>query len=361
MPVRYDDFDWTATREAHRAFWAGDLGRPLLLLSGRVKGPHVRRNQQRYIPAYGDLPIADIVDIAHENLRTTWYAGDGYPEVFTNYGAGSVAAYVGLADADYSETGGVWFRAATDVELRDLHVEPRMDTHWLVHTDAYMRAMVERLGPRTQITLPDLGGMLDILASIRTTEHLLTDLIDWPDQVERLLGEILAAWWVYYDHFHNITKGRCPGTKSWAPVWSPGRTYMFQSDFAYMIGPDMFERFVVPELTACCRRVDHSFYHLDGVGQLAHLDLLLGIEGLCGIQWVPGEGKKNPCQWPEVFRKILASGKYVQTWALSPDEVFDVIRYTGGARGVIFEVRGVEEDEADAYVAEVLRAVRAAR
>lgn len=135
---------------------------------------------------------------------------------------------------------------------------------------------------------------------------------------------------------------------------------MFQSDFSYMISPAMFARFVVPELRESCRRVDHGFYHLDGIGQLPHLDGLLQIEPLRGVQWVPGAGRKEPCQWPEVFNKILAAGKRIQTWAC-PQEALDVIEYTRGARGIIFQVRELAEEEAESFFARVRRASRAAR
>ena len=354
MPTRYEDFDFGPVRQAHEAFWAGQLDRPLVLLSGQRKDAPATQPWQGYIPAYGDMPVEQIVDIAEASIRATWYAGDGYPYLFTNYGAGSAAAYTGLARAQYSGDGGVWFCPAVDTELADLRVEPRTDTQWFGHTDGYMRAIVDRIGGKTQITLPDLGGMLDILASIRTTETLLTDLIDAPDAVERLVWEVFEAWWAYYEHFYAILKGRSPGCMAWAPAWSPKRTYMFQSDFAYMVSPQMCGRLVIPELTECCRRVDHGFYHLDGVGQLPHLDLFLGIDELRGIQWVPGAGKANPCKWPDVFKRILAAGKRVQTWAMEPDEIFEAIEYTKGGRGIIFQVYGVGEDDADAYVDRVL-------
>ena len=354
MPTRYEDFDFGPVRQAHEAFWAGQLDRPLVLLSGQRKDAPATQPWQGYIPAYGDMPVEQIVDIAEASIRATWYAGDGYPYLFTNYGAGSAAAYTGLARAQYSGDGGVWFCPAVDTELADLRVEPRTDTQWFDHTDGYMRAIVDRIGGKTQITLPDLGGMLDILASIRTTETLLTDLIDAPDEVERLVWEVFEAWWAYYEHFYAILKGRSPGCMAWAPAWSPKRTYMFQSDFAYMVSPQMCGRLVIPELTECCRRVDHGFYHLDGVGQLPHLELFLGIDELRGIQWVPGAGKANPCKWPDVFKRILAAGKRVQTWAMEPDEIFEAIEYTMGGRGIIFQVYGVGEDDADGYVDKVL-------
>ena len=84
-----------------------------------------------------------------------------------------------------------------------------------------------------------------------------------------------------------------------------------------MIGPRMFDEFARPELEASCKKLDHAFYHLDGVGQLAHLDSLLTIKELKGVQWVPGEGKPQGEAWPDVYRKIIGAGKrahFVGDW-----------------------------------------------
>ena len=53
---------------------------------------------------------------------------------------------------------------------------------------------------------------------------------------------------------------------------------------------------------------------LDGAGQLPHLDSLLSIEELKGIQWVPGDGAKPCTEWPEVYRKIRDTGKRIQIY-----------------------------------------------
>ncbi len=72
---------------------------------------------------------------------------------------------------------------------------------------------------------------------------------------------------------------------------------MLQSDFSYMISPRMFERFALPGLTVWAGALDYPFYHLDGPGQIKHLDMLLSIPRLRGIQWVPGDGQPTPDQW----------------------------------------------------------------
>ena len=68
---------------------------------------------------------------------------------------------------------------------------------------------------------------------------------------------------------------------------------MLQCDFSYMISPAMFERFVMPDLAACCDALDHGFYHLDGKGEIRHLEMLLSLERLRGIQWIPATGRRR--------------------------------------------------------------------
>ena len=122
---------------------------------------------------------------------------------------------------------------------------------------------------------------------------------------------------------------------------------MLASDFSYMISPAMFAEFVRPELQASCRRLANSFYHLDGVGQLAHLDLLLEMPELNGIQWVPGAGQPDWRHWPDVFRRIRAAGKLIQVYAW-PLETLDVMAdQLGSAAGIclVGEVGADKEDK----------------
>jgi hypothetical protein len=112
--------------------------------------------------------------------------------------------------------------------------------------------------------------------------------VDHPQEVDRLVKDITALWLRYYHELDSIIRPTCRGTSAWAPLWTTGRTYMLQSDFCYMISPAMFEHFVLPDLTAICRELDYAFYHLDGKGEIPHLDMLLSIDRLRGIQWIPG-------------------------------------------------------------------------
>ena len=106
-----------------------------------------------------------------------------------------------------------------------------------------------------------------------------------------------------------------------------------QCDFSYMISPEMFDEFCRPELEATCRRLGRSIYHLDGVGQLPHLNSILEIEDLDGVQWVPGDGKPPQSQWPEVYEKIHRAGKNSQLWD-GFDGLDNIIAHIGSGKGI---------------------------
>ena len=100
-----------------------------------------------------------------------------------------------------------------------------------------------------------------------------------------------------------------PGYSDWSGIYSATPSYILQSDFAYMIGPEMFRTFVLPHIEDACQRLDNAIYHLDGVGQLAHLDMLLALPRLKAVQWVYGDGKPSARHWMEVYQKIARAGK----------------------------------------------------
>jgi hypothetical protein len=162
------------------------------------------------------------------------------------------------------------------------------------------------------------------------------DLVKSPQEIDRLVGETTRLWLACYDRLFAVIASVGGGVSCWGPCWSNGRGYMLQSDFSYMISPKMFERFVLPDLEACCAVMDYAFYHLDGKGQLVHVDTLLSITRLRGIQWVPGYGKP-PCEeWLALLKKIRAAGKLCQV-TVSPEGALTIIRELGG-KGFAFVI-----------------------
>jgi 5-methyltetrahydrofolate--homocysteine methyltransferase len=135
---------------------------------------------------------------------------------------------------------------------------------------------------------------------------------------------------------------------------------MLQSDFAYMISPRMFERFVLPDLVACCDALDQPFYHLDGVGQIPHLDMLLSLERLRGIQWIPGDGQPPPEAWLPVLQRIRAAGKLCQLY-VSAAGARTIVRELGGRGFALFIEQTMSQAEAECFVQEIQKESQSAR
>lgn len=305
---------WRKVRENYRAWWAGESKRPLIhiTLPGRDPGrPEPALPAHDFASVYDpNVPAEAIVDRWLYDLECRYFLGDAFPSILPNFGPGVIAAFLGLDLLNGDGT--VWFHQPADVELCDLEFRFDPDNAWYRRVCELYRVAGERCGGLVHLGMTDLGGNLDIAQAFRPGDRLVLDLLDAPDHVERVAWQTHAIWWRYFEELNRFIQPAHPGYTCWTPAYSETPFYMLQCDFSYMISPAMFDRFVKPELEATCRRLANPFYHLDGVGQLKHLDSLLRIPELKGVQWVPGAGKPGVSEWPEVYRKIRAAGKRIQ-------------------------------------------------
>lgn len=96
-----------------------------------------------------------------------------------------------------------------------------------------------------------------------------------------------------------------------------------------MISNPMFREFVLPTLEKDAAKIPNVMYHLDGPGELKHLDDILAIPDLKAVQWAPGESNPPVSEYPEVFEKIVSAGK--RYWICGNDEDFvNVYSKAGG-------------------------------
>ena len=340
MAIDFNRDRWDRVKAVHRQWWSGELDRPLFLLTsggrdhGRIE-PALRG--RGFTSRYGlDTSVEAIVDRWDYDLSGQVFLGDGFPSVWPNFGPGVGAAFLGCEIENTEDS--TWFKPREALPIRDLHLRYDRNNVWLRRIKDLMRVGCERWRGLVQMGMTDLGGNLDLIASFRPGEELLLDLTDEPDEVKRLTWEAHTLWWLYYDEIQRAGGGSNPGWSAWTAIFSETPYYMLQCDFAYMLGPRMFDEFVKPELAATCRRLDHAFYHLDGIGQLAHLDSLLSIPELKGVQWVPGAGQPGVTQWPEVYRKIRKAGKLAQVFVNQDESGFrlldTLVKQVGSAEGI---------------------------
>ncbi len=306
------DFDWQRLRETWDAWWCGERKAPMFnfRLSPPPGTPQAEPPRRFWASYDFQTPPETVLDCAANAMEKVRMIDGGHPSCWLNFGPGALAAMVGGEGHATPET--VWFTPGrwAGVPIREIH--PRLDrsSAWFRRLEEFCRAAETHWKGRIQFGCTDLGGTLDVVSSLLPGEQLLYALYDEPDEIKRLTAEVHEAWFEAFDYFHSLMPSN-PGYTAWDGIFSSRPYYMLQCDFCYMISPEMFGEFVLPELAQSCRRIEHSFYHLDGKGELPHLDQLLSIPELAGIQWVPGDGAPPFHEWTDVYCRIAAAGKKI--------------------------------------------------
>jgi hypothetical protein len=340
----FDENCWEKIAQDSEKWWNRELGRPLIQV--KLKGKDPKREKPKHplhtFASFYDLtiPAEEIVDVWDYDLSCTKFMGDAFPHVWPNFGAGVLAAFIGVQLINGVDT--VWFKPLEDKKIGNISFLFDEKNIWFNRIKEIFNACIQRWGDSVVVGMTDLGGNLDVLASFLPSGKLSYALYDNPDHVNRLVWEANETWWKYYEMLNSVLNPVNRGYSCWTPIYSHETYYMLQCDFCFMISPDMFESFVRPELKASSDRLGNSFYHLDGVGQLPHFDSIAAIDSLKGIQWVPGDGQPDIAYWGDVYKRILEAGKLTQIFGFQCKEKneFDILdillEQTGCVDNVIY-------------------------
>ncbi len=291
---------------------------------------------------------------AEGNMAGTYYGGDNFPYFDTQIGPGSLGTFLG-ATPHFAPTT-VWYEPciADPDTYGDIEFDP--SNHWFRVHMGLIEAGLRSANGRYLVGIPDVIENIDTLAAMRDNEAMLFDLIERPAWVIEKIAQINRAYFQAFDLMYERVKDE-EGGNAYAAfgIWGPGKTAKVQCDFSCMISPQMFREFVVPSLTEQCEWLDYSLYHLDGTTAVQHLDALLEIEALNGIQWTPQAGKPGGADpvWYDIYKRVLAAGKcvhvsghiqqlrplldalgtegvYYGTWAKDPDEAQKLVQSVTG-------------------------------
>ena len=313
MAIHFTQERWSILKDTYARWWNGTLSRPLVQLT--VADAYVPDRPEPQAPLLCqsschrlDIPAEEIIDRLDYELSRKKFLGDAFPRVnFDCFGPGVLSAFCG-ARLDNS-SGAVWFFPQEPKEIAEISVRYDPENVWVRRIKDLYRAGNERWNGQVLMGMPDLGGILDVAAVFRGSEELMYDLFDEPEEVLRLCGEIETAWLEAFSDLNSVLSPACPGYSDWLGIYSEKPSYVLQSDFSYMTSNEMFREFALPGLERLSAAIPNTVYHLDGVGQLPHLDDLLTMKDIAGIQWVAGAGKPGAAHWPEVYQKIAAAGK----------------------------------------------------
>jgi 5-methyltetrahydrofolate--homocysteine methyltransferase len=351
--------DWARIRERYEAFWRGEaLDRPLLrVTTPRPDGPpavpedrcpddpevafHWFTDPDRVLPRLG------------RQLERALFFGDAFPLVFpvSTSLVAIQAAYLGGRYGLRSGTG--WCEPVLDdwASRPPLAVDP--SNPWWAATQRLLDEGVRAFAGRAAVGIPDLQGGGQILDLLRGTERLAIDLVENGNPVHLALQEIDTAWLAYWQRCNDLILLRQDGYVDWLGVWSGLPAVTIECDFSCMISPRLFEEFFLPSLRRQTAWVERTIYHLDGPGAVRHLDALLDLETLDGIQWVPGTGARPMIEWLPLLRRIQEGGKRLVIACQAGETLglLDALR----PDGLLISTRCRSGEEAQALVAEAAR------
>jgi len=335
--------DWENAKKRYRRWWSTDCDGPIV----QIQYPNPVQPEGRPRPAWARNPDgwwslmdwltgpgrsanadpAECVEYLEFQLSRSMYHRDAYPSIWLNLGPGVLAAY--LTGYLKYETSTSWFELPEPMgwdAIMALKLDPA--NHWWAKTRRLARTMADRGKGRYIVGMTDIGGPLDVLASLRTGQQLLEDCVTDPGLVRQACEMIVRYWHRVYDELDRDIRSRGQeGTSAWMGIWSPGTWYPLQCDFCAMISPAMFENLVRPDVERQCAGLDNTIFHWDGPGELPHLDHLLGLKKLHGLQWVPGAAAPDATHdgWFPYYKRIQKAGKrLVLNNALPPDRAVEI-------------------------------------
>ncbi|MDD3243556.1 MAG: trimethylamine corrinoid protein 2 [Eubacteriales bacterium] len=316
--------NWQKLYDEFEAWWQAKNPSPMLWATAKRKAP--------LAAAEAETPFADEKDfyvntrelsLRYRNFcREHEFLGQAFPNFSLNLGAGSLALYLGSEPNFHWDT--VWFSETVKngwQGVPDFSFDEK-NPWWQLHLDLYRQA-VELAGDDYLVAIPDIVENIDIVAALRGPQDTCFDLMDEPEEIERRVRQIDGLYFQYYEPFFQMVR-RPEGVSSYTAfnILGQGRVAKIQCDFAALMSPAQFRRFTQPSLAAQCAVLDHAIYHLDGPDAIRHVDALMEIDRLAGIQWTSGAGNPDglDARWYEpIFDKVRGAGKNLLIYAMDGD------------------------------------------
>jgi 5-methyltetrahydrofolate--homocysteine methyltransferase len=255
----------------------------------------------------------EVIPRLQARLANTYFGGEAFPVMYPvsiNMVA-ILSNYLGCPMRFVNETTTWSEHILDDWEQRPAYRYDPSNEWWLI-SERLLTAGVER-SDGYYVGVPDLNGPTEMLSRLRSPQNLALDLYDQPQYIKPALVEINRVWYDYWRACTDITQ-RLGGNFHWMGIWSDKPSTDLQSDFSCMMSPQMFDEYFLPFLDEQTQMVERTVYHLDGPGAVVHLDSLLRLPDLDGIQWVPGAGAKPTVEWIPLLRKIQDAGKLVYAY-----------------------------------------------
>lgn len=293
-------------KQRYGQFWKMENDTPIMLLYGWKGGTSYPDAPNNLIDRWCDIEY--VIKNERAGLANFFFLGDAFPHINPNLGPDIFGATLG-AELTFEETTSYSIPFIKDwTETFSF----RENNKWWQHIKSMTKALVEDSKGDYLVGITDIHAGADGLVSIRGPQNLCLDIFDQPEVFKYSSSVLLPTFKKQFEELFDITQKYQHGTTNWMGLYNEKPWYVTSSDFICMISNNNFNELILPELLEEFEYLDgNTIFHLDGPGALKHLDTLLEIPKLAGIQWVYGAGQPSARHWIDVLKRIQKAGKCI--------------------------------------------------
>lgn len=301
--------DWENAKQRMQAMLHGErLERPCIHITC-PKTPGVRVPAPRGLHDPRETDLDRLLDAFEQHIEANWYLGEAFPTVSLSFGPDTFSAYLGC-DLCYTEDRFTSWALPIIKDWDDLpplRFDPQ--SPWWRRMSNTLTHAAQRAQGRYLLCCPDTHAGGDALAAMRGQQNLCLDLVDRPERVKAAMVRIEAAVIPYFEHVFGILDEYQEGSPCMG-CWMPAHACVVQCDFIALISTTMMEEFFLKEMTTETEVLDNCFFHLDGPDAIRHMDRILELPELGGLNYVVGSGQQFSLDHTiELYRRVQEAGK----------------------------------------------------
>ena len=316
--------NWEERKHHHESYWTRENRRAVIELTALKEGGDFTYPQPEDLMDYW-YNIPWMMGSQRHWMKNTYYGLDAYPYVSASIGPDLLAGMLGVK-LEYNEAS-EWARhtAAEFAEFQDFSMD---------ENNFYYRSMLEILRAYAEdgktgdyiLGTTDLNTLMDGLCALIGSENTCYELMDSPEEVRRVLKEHLELFKKVYTKYQSIAMQYQGGCTNWLGVFSEKPAYFISNDAMVMLSGPMLEEFVMEPLGEMARFLGRSLFHLDGENVIRHLDAILSVPEITGVQVQATPAAQCSELWIPQIRKIQAAGKCAWVEATDGEDLMNYIR-----------------------------------
>ncbi len=315
--------NWEIRKKRYEDYWNYKNNTPIIYLpSMKDKQTPIPEDKPSKLGYWFDIDFQ--IRQARAYFENTYFALDSYPHVSPSFGSDIMSTFLGL-DMIYNETSAWVVHKDQPLErFTDFTLDTKNE-FFVKMRDCLERYVHDAKNGDYIVGMVDLNTLIDGVSSLIGPDNLCLEIMDNPDEVKRVTMEHFNLYKQVYNIYNKIVTRYQKGNTNWLSVYSEIPWYFISIDFIVMLSSDHFDEFVRAPLQAMADFHERVLFHLDGENAIRHLDNILTVKELTGVQVQATPAAQSAELWIPQIKKIQKAGKNVWVEARHKQDIKDYI------------------------------------